>query len=114
MIILNETISKVNTIRIHDLMKTALIYVLNNFRLKNLSNRDESDSILKELKKTSKSYNKAIYFAQIKFDANVHNEVRSQPHAYWIVINSAIGMKDNNFPIDIELFKNIFVILAKL
>ena len=114
MIILNETISKVKTIRNHGLMKTALIYVLNNFRLKNLSNRDESDSVLKELKKTRRIYNKAIYCAQNKFVANVHNEVRSQPHAYWNVINSAIEMKDNNFPIDIELFKKMFVILAKL
>ena len=82
------------------------------FRLKNISKRDKSDSVLNELKKTRKNYKKAIYLAQNKFDANVHNELRSlkksQPQAYWNIINSANGMKDNNVPIDIETLQEHF------
>ena len=55
---------------------------------------------------------KPIYLAQNKFDANIHNELRSlkksQQQAYWNIINSANGLKDNNVPIDIETLQEHF------
>ena len=76
---------------------------------------DKSDGIRIELTKVKKLYKQKIFSAQKEYDAKFHKELRglkkSQPQAYWKVINSSNGMKENKIPIEIgnlqEHFRNL-------
>ena len=79
---------------------------------------DKSDGIRIELTKVKKLYKQKIFSAQKEYDAKFHKELRglkkSQPQAYWKVINSSNGMKENKIPLKLEISRNISEILVKL